>query len=48
MTNKSFWSQFESTGWLDFIMITLKITNEIAKLFSEGNNVLREKQKYIF
>ena len=40
MTNKSFWSQFESTGWLDFIMITLKITNEIAKLVSEGNNVL--------
>ena len=40
MTNKSFWSQFESTGWLYFIMITLKITNEIAKLVSEGNNVL--------
>ena len=40
MTNKSFWSQFESTGWLDFIMITLKITNEIEKLVSEGNNVL--------
>jgi myotubularin-related protein 1/2 len=40
MTNKAFWSQFESTGWLDFIMITLKITNEIAKLVSEGNNVL--------
>ena len=40
MTNKSFWSQFESTGWLDFIMITLKITTEISKLVSEGNNVL--------
>ena len=40
MTNKSFWSQFESTGWLDFFMITLKITNEIEKLVSEGNNVL--------
>ena len=40
MTNKTFWSQFEATRWLDFIMITLKITNEIAKLVSEGNNVL--------
>ena len=40
MTNKSFWSQFEATGWLDFIMITLKKTTEIAKLVSEGNNVL--------
>ena len=40
MTNKSFWSQFESTGWLDFIIFTLKIINEIAKLVSEGNNVL--------
>ena len=40
MTNKKFWSQFESTGWLDFIMITLKITTEISKLVSEGNNVL--------
>ena len=40
MTNKTFWSQFEATRWLDFIMITLKITNEIANLVSEGNNVL--------
>ena len=40
MTNKKFWSQFEATGWLDFIMITLKITTEISKLVSEGNNVL--------
>jgi hypothetical protein len=40
MTNKTFWSQFEATGWLDFIMITLKKTTEIAKLVSEGNNVL--------
>ena len=40
MTNKSFWSEFEATGWLDFIMITLKKTTEIAKLVSEGNNVL--------
>ena len=40
MTNKSFWSQFEATRWLDFIMITLKKTTEIAKLVSEGNNVL--------
>ena len=40
MTNKNFWSQFEATGWLDFIMITLKRTNDIAKLVSEGNNVL--------
>ena len=40
MTNKTFWSQFEATGWLDFIMITLKISNEIAKLVSNGNNVL--------
>ena len=40
MTNKKFWSEFEATGWLDFIMITIKITNEIANLVSEGNNVL--------
>ena len=40
MTNKKFWSQFESTGWLDFIMITLKITTEISKLVAQGNNVL--------
>ena len=40
MTNKKFWSSFEATGWLDFIMITLKITTEISKLVSEGNNVL--------
>ena len=40
MTNEKFWSQFESTRWLDFIMITLKITTEISKLVSEGNNVL--------
>ena len=40
MTNKTFWSQFESTGWLDFIMITLKRATEISKLVSEGNNVL--------
>ena len=40
MTNKKFWSQFEATGWLDFIMITLKITTEISRLVSEGNNVL--------
>ena len=40
MTNKSFWSQFEATGWLDFIMITLKTSTEIAKKVSEGNNIL--------
>ena len=40
MTNKKFWSQFEATGWLDFIMINLKISTEISKLVSEGNNVL--------
>ena len=40
MTNKKFWSQFEATGWLDFIMITLKITTEISKLVCDGNNVL--------
>ena len=40
MTNKTFWSQFESTGWLDFIMITLKRATEISKLVSDGNNVL--------
>jgi len=40
MTNKKFWSQFEATGWLDFIMITLKITTEISKLVAQGNNVL--------
>ena len=40
MTNKKFWSQFESTGWLDFIMITLKITHQISKLVIKGNNVL--------
>ena len=40
MTNKKFWSQFESTGWLDFIMLTLKITHEISKLVIKGNNVL--------
>ena len=40
MTNKNFWSQLESTGWLDFIMITLKISNEISKLVVRGNNVL--------
>ena len=40
MTNKKFWSSFEATGWLDFIMITLKITTEISKLVSEGNNIL--------
>ena len=40
MTNKKFWSQFEYTGWLDFIMINLKISTEISKLVSEGNNVL--------
>ena len=40
MTNKKFWSSFEATGWLDFIMITLKITTEISRLVSEGNNVL--------
>ena len=40
MTNKAFWSQFEATGWLDFIMITLKTSTEIAKKVSEGNNIL--------
>ena len=40
MTNKTFWSQFESTGWLDFIMITIKRATEISKLVSDGNNVL--------
>ena len=40
MTNQSFWSQFEATGWLDFIMLTLKYSSEIAKKVSLGNNVL--------
>ena len=40
MTNQSFWSQFEATGWLDFIMLTLKYSTETEKKVSLGNNVL--------
>ena len=40
MTNKNFWSKLQESGWLDFIMINLKISTDISKLVYEGNNVL--------